>query len=153
MISGPEMPSLFNFKTSKFPGSLLLIQKVPFIKSGWYVLFSNVADVLADERFHFELESVLQHEVDFLLPRLLVCEPWILRDLLCALGVLVVEFDLNAGTELAAIVVDAAQSEKASRWNRHAAGFIGEVDRSLLDHAVNVVPPRIVIQEAIHRQF
>src|SRR6185436_5843073 len=31
--------------------------------------------------------------------------------------------------------------------------FVGKIDRSLLDHAVDVIPPRVVIQQAIHRQL
>ena len=129
------------------------IQENVFLQAGGNVLFGDVADVLADQRFDFELEAVLQHHVDFLLPRLLVREPRILRDLAGAFDVLLVELDLDAGLELASLVVVAAQAEKAGGRNRHPAGFVGQVDRSLLEDAVDVVSPRIVIEQAVDGQL
>ena len=35
----------------------------------------------------------------------------------------------------------------------HPLGFIGQVDRALLDDAVDVVSPGVVIQEAVDGQF
>src|SRR4030095_4704125 len=50
-------------------------------------------------------------------------------------------------------VVDAPESEEAAVGKRHASGFVCEVDRALLEDAVDVVPPRIVIEQAIHRKI
>ena len=52
-----------------------LVQKIPFGKARRHVLLGNVTNVFADEGFDFEFESVLEHQIEFLLPRLLVREP------------------------------------------------------------------------------
>src|SRR5947208_17001054 len=97
------------------------IQEVSFSQPCRYVFLGNVADVLADERFDFKFEAVLDHQFDLLLPGLLVREPRILRDLSRPLGVLLVEPDLNARTELAPLVIVAAQAEETGFRNRHAS--------------------------------
>src|SRR5437879_4865118 len=69
------------------------VQKVSFRETSGHVLFSDVADVLTDKGFDFKLETVLEHQVDFLLPLFLTREPWVFGDLARALDVLVVQFD------------------------------------------------------------
>ena len=100
-----------------------LVQKVSFSEAGWYVFFRDIADVLADERFDFELETVLEHQIDFFLPLFLIRKPRVLRNLTRPLDVLIVQFDLNTGSQLAALIVDAPETEEASSGNCHAAGF------------------------------
>ena len=48
-------------------------------------------------------------------------EPRILRDLSSPFDVLLIEPDLNAGTELAPLVILAAQAEETRFRNRHAS--------------------------------
>src|SRR5206468_4310993 len=86
-----------------------------------FILFRNVADVLADERFDLELEAIVEHQFDFLLPRLLLGEPRILRNLARPFDVLFVQPDLYARTELASRVILAAQAQKTGFGNCHAA--------------------------------
>src|SRR5215831_2194031 len=130
-----------------------LIQEIAFNQPRRHVLLRHVADVLADERFDLELEPVLQHRLELFLPCLLIYKPRILCDLARAFNVLIVQFDLHTGTELASLVINAAQTEKTGGWNGHSPRFIGEIDGALFEDAVDVVPPRIVIKQTIHRQL
>ena len=82
-----------------------LVEKLALLQPSRHVFFSNIADVFADQRFDFELEAVLQHQLDFLLPGLFVCEPGILGDLTGAFDVLLVQFDLHAGAKLAPAII------------------------------------------------
>ncbi len=77
------------------------IQEGIFFEPQRDILFRHVTDVLADERFDFKLESILQHQLDLFLPRLFVHKSGILRNLAGSLDVLVVELDLDARLELA----------------------------------------------------
>src|SRR6266705_3027862 len=128
-----------------------LVQEMPLLEPRGHVFLGHVTNILADEGFNFEFETVLEHQIEFLLPRLLLSEPWILSDLASSFDVLLVQFDLHAGTKLAALVIAAAQAEESGIRNGHAARFVRQVDRSLFDNAINVVSPRIIIQQAIHR--
>src|SRR5438093_5174491 len=103
------------------PSVRRLVQEMPLFQPRRYVLLGDVADVLADERFDFEFESVLEHQLEFLLPRFLLSEPGILRDLTGPFDVLIVQLDLNAGTELAALIIVAAQAKESGLWNCHPA--------------------------------
>src|SRR5689334_12457104 len=125
-------------------GATPLIEELSLFQPGRHVFFRDIADVFADQGFDFELESVLQHQLNFLLPRFFVREPGILCDLPGPLDVLLVQFDLHAGAKLAASIIQTAQSEKTRIGNSHAARFVGEIDGSLFDHAVDVIPPWIV---------
>src|SRR5437016_3628440 len=117
--------SPYRARASRHPSSArrgifaALIQEVSFLQPRRHVFLGNVADVLADERFDFKFEAVLDHQFDLLLPGLLVSEPRILRDLSRPLGVLLVEPDLNARTELAPLVIVAAQAEETGFRYRH----------------------------------
>src|SRR6266478_7813258 len=113
------------------------------------VFLGDVTNVFADESFNFEFETVLEHQIKFLLPRLLLSEPWILSDLASSFDVLIVQFDLHTGTKLAALVIAAAQAEESGIRNGHAARFVRQVDRSLFNDAIDVISPRIIIQQAI----
>src|SRR6516162_8669276 len=59
-----------------------LVQKDALFQPRWDIFLGHIADVLADERFNFQFETVLQHQVDFFLPRGLLGKPRVLRDLL-----------------------------------------------------------------------
>src|SRR6185369_11320422 len=148
-------PSRKNAKAEALSNSLSdrsrrrpLIEEISLLQPRGHVFFRDVADVFADQGFYFELEAVLQHQLDFLLPGLFVQEPRILRDLPRPFDVLFVQFDLHAGAELAAAVIQTAQSQVARLGDCHAARFVGKIDRSLFEHAVDVIPPRVVIQQA-----
>ena len=147
----PRHPSFAKEGNSLEANYSALVQKIPLFEPGRHVFLGYVTDVLADERFDFEFEPVLEHQIELLLPRLLMSEPWILSDLASSFDVLLVQFDLHTGTKLAALVIAAAQAEESGIRNGHAARFVRQVDRSLFDNAIDVVSPWIVIQEAIDR--
>ena len=90
----------------------MLVQKISFFEPRWYVFLGYVANVLADERFDFQFEPIPEHQIEFLLPWLLVSEPWILGDLPGAFDVLIVQPDLYAGGKLAALIIVASQTEE-----------------------------------------
>src|SRR5260370_42455965 len=96
-----------------------LIQEIPLFQAGRNELFRDVTYILADEGFDFQFETIRQHQFDFFLPRLLVREPRILSDLLCACRVLLIQLDLYARTELAPSIVAATQAKKPRFGNRH----------------------------------
>src|SRR5262249_51966697 len=74
-------------------------------------------------------------------------------DLLGALDVCVVEIDFHAVRELAAVKILTPQADIPGLRDAHPGTFESQVDRALLDDAVDVVPPRVVIQEAVDRQL
>lgn len=130
-----------------------LIKPIAVRESLRNILFGDIADVAADKGFDFELETVADHLVDLCLPRLLVSEPRILRDLLGSVAILVVQFDRDIVLELTSLEVKASQADEFRVWNRHSHALKSKVDRALFDDAVDVVSPRIVVQEAEYRQF
>ena len=65
---------------------------------------------------------------------------------------LVVQRDLDVVTQTAAVVVLRPNADELRIGNRHALTLEGEVDRALLDHRVDVVPPRVAIEQAVDRQ-
>src|SRR5262245_66624406 len=69
------------------------------------------------------------------------------------LDVLLVELDRSAGLELAALKIAAANTHEAGGWNRHSPRFIGQIDGALLENAVDVVAPRVVIEQTIDGQL
>ena len=99
------------------------------------------------------LKPFLKHQFDLFLPRLLLLEPWIFGNLLGPFDIGILQVDLHARRQLAAYEILAAQSDVASIGNGHPFGFVGQIDRSLLDHAVDVVSPGIVIEQAIDGQI
>ena len=58
----------------------------------------------------------------------------------------------SAHPTVQAFVVDAAQADIAGIGHCHPLRLVGQIDRTLLDDAVDVVPPGIVIQKAIDGQ-
>src|SRR5262249_24718468 len=52
----------------------------------------------------------------------------------------------------AALVILRADAEVLRIRHGHALRLIRQADRPLLDHAVDVVPPRVAIQQAVDRQ-
>ena len=65
----------------------------------------------------------------------------------------VVERDLHAVRELAPLEVAAAQADELRLRDRHALRLVRQIDRPLLDDAVDVIPPRVVIEQAVDRKF
>ena len=51
------------------------------------------------------------------------------------------------------MVVIGAQADELRVGDRHAPALEGEVDRSLLDHTVDVVPPGVTVEQAVDRQL
>ena len=83
----------------------------------------------------------------------LVGEPGIVGDLLGPLAVGVAQRDLHAVRQFALLEILRAQAEELRLGDRHPLRLVGQVDRALLDDAVDVVSPRIVIQQAIDGQL
>src|SRR5260370_8337328 len=77
-----------------------LIQEISLFQAGRNELFRDVTYILADEGFDFQFETIRQHQFDFLLPRLLVREPRILSDLLCAFRLLPIHLHFSTRTPL-----------------------------------------------------
>lgn len=130
-----------------------LIEEVTIRQPVRYILFRDVTDVLADQRFNFQLKSVFQHGLDFFLPRLLVFEPGIGCDLFGPFDVLIAQLDRDRRGELTTVIVFAAEAHEFCPRYGHPPRFVGKVDRSLLDDAVDVVAPRVIIQKAVDGQF
>jgi len=130
-----------------------LIQPILRRQTLRHINLGDVADVFGDERFDFELEVVFEHLLNLSLPVLFLLEPGILGDLFGAFFVVFVQRDFDAVGEAAAVVVDAAQAEVLGVGDGHSLGLEGEVDRTLLQHAVDIVAPGIVIEHAVDGQF
>src|SRR5262249_36889186 len=75
------------------------------------------------------------------------------RDLPGTFDVLFIELDLYARSELAPSIVFAPQAEKTGIRNSHPSRLVRKIDRSLLNDAVDVIPPRIVVEQAVDRQL
>src|SRR5205085_9830300 len=94
-------------------GTAELIQKLSLFQTLGDILLGHVADVLADEGFDFELEAVLEHQVDLFLPGFFLFEPGVALDLVGPLDVLLVELDLYAVWQVAGFVISAPQADVA----------------------------------------
>src|SRR2546430_14113442 len=84
----------------------------------------------------------------FRLPALLL-EPRIAEELAGAGDVFVVELDAHVAREPVRFGVPAREPDELGLRNRHALALEGEIDRALLDDRVDVVAPRVVVDEDI----
>ena len=84
---------------------------------------------------------------------LLLGEPWIRCDLLGSLLVFVVKLDLDILFQAASLVIAASKPYELRVGDRHPHALKGQVDRSLLDDRVDIVSPRVIIEQTIHRQL
>ena len=75
-------------------------------------------------------------------------EPWIRRDLFRTLDVVFGEIDLHGVAEIALLVVLRTNPQELGVRDREARRFERQGNRSLLDDAVDVVPPRVGVEDA-----
>src|SRR2546422_8819034 len=116
------------------------------------VPLGEVLEVLVGEGVQLVLEAAREHPLDLFLPTLLL-EPRVAEELLGAGDVLVVELDADVAREPVRFGVGARQPDELRLGNRHALALEGEVDRALLDDRVDVVAPRGVVDEDVHRNL
>src|ERR1700722_8088594 len=64
------------------------------------------------------------------------------------LFVVVIEIDFDGVGQLAFVKILGANAQESGVGDRQAAGFESKGDRALLDHGIDVMPPRIAIEEA-----
>ena len=81
-------------------------------------------------------------------------KPRVFRDLFGPFAVSILQRNgARLGIETAAFQINAAYAQEASFGYRHALRFVCQVDGTLLDNAVDVVSPRIVIEQTVNRQL
>src|SRR5258705_321762 len=97
------------------------------------------------------LEPARQHALDLGLPALLL-EPRVIEELAGAGDVLLVELDAHVARELVRLGIRAREPDELGLRNGHALALEREVDRALLDDRVDVVAPRVVVDEDVDRK-
>src|SRR5262249_38223794 len=70
-----------------------------------------------------------------------------------ARDVLVVELDADIARELVALGVGAREPDELGLGDRHALALEREIDRALLYDRVDVVAPRVVVDEHVDREI
>ena len=116
------------------------------------VLLGDEGDALREEAVDLHLELIVEELVDLLLP-LLVRKPRIRLHLLGARDVLFGELDFDRRGQIELLVIEAAHTQEADPRHGHAHRLVGQADRALLDDAVDVETPRIVVDEDIDRKL
>src|SRR6266542_1624533 len=129
-----------------------LVQPVAFFELSRQVGLGQVLEVLVGQRVELVLEAAREHTLDLFLPFLLL-EPAIFRQLLGAADVLVVELDADVAREAVAVGIGAGQPDELGLGYGHALALEREIDRALLDHRVDVVAPRVVVDEDVHGEL
>src|SRR5688572_27967511 len=123
-----------------------LVQPVLILELARQILPGEVLEVLVGERVELDLEPARQHPLDLLLPVLLL-EPAVAEELTSACGVLLVELDPDIPRQNVRFGIGAREPDELRLRDRHPLALEGEVDRSLLDDGVDVLPPRVVVDE------
>src|SRR5215510_12888058 len=126
----------------------ILVQPVLLLELARQVLLGQVLEVLVGEGVQLILEAGPEHALDLVLPGLLI-EPAVLEELLGPAHVLVVELDPHVARQAVAIGIGAGEADELGLGDGHALALEGEVDRALLHHGVDVVTPRVVVDEDI----
>ena len=93
---------------------------------------------------------MLHHLGDLVLPRFFVGEPRVLRDLLRTLPVIIVQGDRNARRQAAHLEVVRPDPDEFRVGDSHSFRLEGQIDGALLDDGVNVIPPRVIIEQAVN---
>src|ERR1044072_5060645 len=125
-----------------------LVQPVLFLELARQIGLGQVLEVLVREGVELVLEAARQHALDLLLPGLLL-EPGVIQQFLRARDVLLVELDADVARELVGLGVSAREANELGLRDGHALALEGEIDRSLLDHRIDVVAPGIVVHEYV----
>src|SRR6266853_1765043 len=112
---------------------------------------AQVAEVLVGERIEFVLETRREHPLDLFLPFLLL-EPAVVEQLFGPAHVFVVELDADIAWQPVRIGIRAREPDELGLGNGHPLALEREVVRSLLDHRVDVVAPRVVVDENVNRE-
>src|SRR3972149_926501 len=126
-----------------------LIQPVFLFELSGQIGLRQVAEVLVGQRVELVLETGREHPLDLVLPGLLL-KPAVLQQLLGPADVLVVELDAHVAREAVAVGSGAGEADELGLGNGHALALEREVDRALLDDRVDVVAPRVVVDEDVH---
>src|SRR5215831_17834143 len=126
-----------------------LIQPILLSELFGKVALGQILKILVGEGIELKLESRGEHPFDFILP-LFFLKPLILHYLYCPIDVFVVELDANVARKPVAIGIGAGEADELGLGDGHALAFKSEINRSLFDDRVDVVAPRIVIDENVN---
>src|SRR5215831_6717029 len=126
-----------------------LIQPILLFELFGKVALGQILKIFVGEGIEFELEPGGEHPFDFILPFFFL-KPFILHELSCPVDVFVVELDADVAREPVAIGIGAGEADELGLGDGHALAFKSEINRSLLDDRVDVVAPRIVIDENVN---
>jgi hypothetical protein len=77
----------------------------------------------------------------------------VLEQLLGPADVLVVELDADVAREAVVVGIGAGEAEELGLGNGHPLALEREVDGALLDDRIDVVAPRVVVDEDVHGQL
>src|SRR5262245_56135972 len=125
------------------------VQPVLLLELPGQVRLGEIAEVLVGQRVELVLEADREHPLDLVLPGLFL-KPAVPEQLPRPAEILVVELDPDVARQAVAVGVAAGEADELGLGNGHSLALERQVDRSLLDHRVDVVPPRIVVDEHVH---
>src|SRR5712691_6891508 len=145
--TSPSFARVFGRRESRPSGPL--IQPVFLFELSGQVGLGQVAEVLVGERIELVLEATREHPLDLFLPGLLL-KPAVLEQLLGPAHVLVVEFDADVAREAVGVGIGAGEADELGLGNGHPLALEREIDRALLDDRIDVVAPRVVVDEDVH---
>src|SRR5438046_5374057 len=129
--------------------AMISIEPVPFLDLLRKIGLGQVAEVLFGERIELVLETRREHPLDLFLPFLLL-EPAVVDQLLGPAHVFVVELDADIAWQPVRSGIRARGPDELGFGNGHPLALEREVDRSLLDDRVDVVAPRVVVDENVN---
>src|SRR5258706_2682578 len=78
----------------------------------------------------------------------MILEPRIGRDFAGPLAIIVVQLDLHIVRQLTLLIILGPDAQEFGGWDGQRVRLKGKADRALLDHAVDVMPPRVAIEQA-----
>src|SRR5258706_10418512 len=78
----------------------------------------------------------------------MILEPRIGRDFAGPLAIIVVQLDLHIVRQLTLLIILGPDAQEFGGWDGQTLRLKRKADRALLDHAVDVMPPRVAIEQA-----
>src|SRR5690606_36602183 len=127
------------------------LQPVLFGQLARQVLLGDEGDAPAGEGLDLVLAVALGHGLELSTP-FLVLEPWVLEHLADPAVIAFVEADRRLFRDAVALGVPRGNTDEAGPRHRHAHGLVGEVDRALLDHRIDVKAPGIDVHDHVDGQ-
>src|SRR4029078_3795068 len=117
-----------------------LVEPVLVLEFFRQVTLGQILKVFVGQGIKLILKTDGEHAFDFILP-LFFLKPFVLHQLFGAVDIFVVQLDADIARYSSAIRIGAREADEFRFRNRHALAFECQIDRSLLDHRIDIIAP------------